>query len=135
MWIRHATLYNVGLLEITPKVSYCYLVIFSMNFKMCNDNVSVTWYEIVLHFLWTWFSTLHYLEFKMFCPKELSFCHKHSFSNYYIFVFFWWKYFKFRLLDSTLFIVWNINGVRRWVAKLKGLENQSLWQRLNSFLV
>ena len=52
MWIRHATLYDVGLLEISPKVSFCYLVIFSMNFKMCNDNVSVTitWYEIILHF-------------------------------------------------------------------------------------
>ena len=31
-------------------------------------------------------------------------------------------YFKLRLLDLTEFIVWNIKGLRHWVAKIKRLE-------------
>ena len=36
-------------------------------------------------------------------------------------------YFKLRLFNLLVFIVWN------WVAKIKGLKIQCLWQRLNSF--
>ena len=43
-------------------------------------------------------------------------------------------YFKLRLFNITAFIVWNIKGLRDWVAKLQGLEYQSLWQKLNSFV-
>ena len=43
-------------------------------------------------------------------------------------------YFKLRLFDLTEFIVWNIKRLRNWVAKMKVLENQSMWQRLNSFV-
>ena len=42
-------------------------------------------------------------------------------------------YFKLTLFDLTAFIVWNIKGLRHWVAKILKLENQSLWQKLNSF--
>ena len=35
-------------------------------------------------------------------------------------------YFKLRLFDLTEFI-------QHWVAKILGLKNQSLWQKLNSF--
>ena len=34
-------------------------------------------------------------------------------------------YFKLRLLGLTWFIVWNIKGLRHWVAKILGSENQS----------
>ena len=44
-------------------------------------------------------------------------------------------YFKLRFFHLTEFIVWNISGLRHWVAKILRLENHSLWQRLNSFLV
>ena len=30
--------------------------------------------------------------------------------------------------------VWNIWGLQHWFAKILGLKNQSLWQRLNSFI-
>ena len=40
-------------------------------------------------------------------------------------------YFIFKLFDLAELIVWNIFGLRHWVAKIYGLENQSLWQRLN----
>ena len=43
------------------------------------------------------------------------------------------KYFKLTLLDLIAFIVWNIKGLRHWVATILNLENQSLWQKLNSF--
>ena len=49
------------------------------------------------------------------------------------FVNFW--YFKLRLFDLTEITFWNILGLRHWVAKIKGLENQSLWQKLNSFMI
>ena len=42
-------------------------------------------------------------------------------------------HFKLRLFDLTEFKVWNILSLRHWVAKVLGLENLSLWQRLNSF--
>jgi len=42
-------------------------------------------------------------------------------------------YFKLSLFDLTEFIVWNILGIRHCVAKILGLENQRLWQKLNSF--
>ena len=32
-----------------------------------------------------------------------------------------------------IFIVWNIKGKWHWVAKILELENQCLWQKLNSF--
>ena len=32
-------------------------------------------------------------------------------------------------------IVWNIKGLRNRILKIKKLENQSLWQKLNSFNV
>ena len=41
-------------------------------------------------------------------------------------------YFKLRLLDLTEIIVWNVYGLRHWVEKIKGLENQSLWQGHNT---
>ena len=40
----------------------------------------------------------------------------------------------FLLFYLTECIAWNIYGLRHWVAKIKGLENQSWWQKLN-FLV
>ena len=40
------------------------------------------------------------------------------------------RYVNLRLIDLTEFIVWNISGLRHWVAKIKGLENQSMWQKL-----
>ena len=61
-----------------------------------------------------------FLKFKIEL-KELSFCHKLQFSN--LFKLIW--YFKHRLFDLAEFIVWNIKGLR--------LENQSMWQKLNSF--
>ena len=61
-----------------------------------------------------------FLKFKIEL-KELSFCHKLQFSN--LFKFIW--YFKHRLFDLAEFLVWNIKGLR--------LENQSMWQKLNSF--
>ena len=42
-------------------------------------------------------------------------------------------YFKLRLFDLTEFILWNIQGLRHWVAKIKELKTHSLLQRLNSF--
>ena len=36
------------------------------------------------------------------------------------------------VLDQKI-LVWNIKGLRYWVPKILGLENQSLWQRVNSF--
>ena len=42
-------------------------------------------------------------------------------------------YFKLTLLYLTVFIVWNVNGLQHWVAAILKLENQSLWQKLNSF--
>ena len=42
-------------------------------------------------------------------------------------------YFKLTLFDLTEFIVWNIKGLRNWIAIILKLENQSLWQKLNSF--
>ena len=36
-------------------------------------------------------------------------------------------YFKFRLLDLAQFIIWNIKDLQHRVAKITGLENQSLW--------
>ena len=40
-------------------------------------------------------------------------------------------FFKFRLFDLT---VWNIKGLCYLVSKIKGLENQSLWQELDSLV-
>ena len=37
-------------------------------------------------------------------------------------------YLKLRFFQLTEFIVWNIWGLRHWVAKILRLENQSLWQ-------
>ena len=42
-------------------------------------------------------------------------------------------YFKLRLFDLKTLIVCNIKGLRYWVAKIQGLENQSLWQILITF--
>jgi len=42
-------------------------------------------------------------------------------------------YFKLRLFNKTGFIVLNIKGLQHWTAKIKEIENLSLWQRLNSF--
>ncbi len=65
----------------------------------------------------------------------MSFCHKLKFSYSISLqpygVHLW--YFKLRLFGLTEFIVWNVKGPRHWVARILGLENQSLWQRLNSF--
>ena len=70
--------------------------------------------------------------------KELSFYHEFKFSNSYGPIYFqpngvnlW--YFKLRLFGLTEFIVWNIKGLRHQFAKIQGLENLSLWQRLKSF--
>ena len=41
-------------------------------------------------------------------------------------------YFKLTLFDLRSFIVWNIKGLRHWVATILKLENQSLWQKLES---
>ena len=43
------------------------------------------------------------------------------------------RYFKLTLFDLIAFIVWNIKGLRHWVATILKLENPSLWQKLNSF--
>ena len=43
-------------------------------------------------------------------------------------------HFKLTLFDLIAFIVWNIKGLRHWVATILKLEHQSLWQKLNSFL-
>ena len=43
-------------------------------------------------------------------------------------------YFKLTLFNPTAFIVWNIKGLPHWVATILNLENQSLWQKLNSFV-
>ena len=68
--------------------------------------------------------------------KELSFSHK-------LYIFFipialqpdvanlW--FFKLRLFDLEEFTIWNIQGLRHWVTKIWRLENQNLWQKLNSF--
>ena len=37
--------------------------------------------------------------------------------------------FKYRLFYLTNIKVWNIQGLRLLVAKIKGLENQSLWKK------
>ena len=42
-------------------------------------------------------------------------------------------YFKLTLFHLSEFIVWNIKVLRHWVATILKLENQSLWQKLNSF--
>ena len=42
-------------------------------------------------------------------------------------------YFKLTLFDIITVIVWNIKGLRDWVATILKLENQSLWQKLSSF--
>ena len=42
-------------------------------------------------------------------------------------------YFKLTLFDIITVIVWNIKGLRDWVATILKLENQSLWQELYSF--
>ena len=45
-------------------------------------------------------------------------------------------YFKLRSFYQTEFIVWIIQGLRHWVEKIYGVENQGLWhQRVNSFLI
>ena len=43
-------------------------------------------------------------------------------------------YFKLTLFNITEFIAWNIKSLRHWVALILKLENQSLWQKLNSFV-
>ena len=40
---------------------------------------------------------------------------------------------KRRLFNLTEFIVRNIKGLQYLVADVRGLENQILWQKLNSF--
>ena len=44
-------------------------------------------------------------------------------------------FFKLSLFNLTESIVLNIKGLQHKVAKIKGLENMTLWQRLNSFSV
>ena len=43
-------------------------------------------------------------------------------------------YFKLTLFNITEFIVWSIKSLRHWVALILKLENQSLRQKLNSFV-
>ena len=43
-------------------------------------------------------------------------------------------YFKLRLFNLAEFIVWNIVSLRHWIERILNLENQSLYQRFNSFL-
>jgi len=43
------------------------------------------------------------------------------------------RYFKLWILLDQIIWVWNIKGLRHWVPKILGLENQSLLQRVNSF--
>ena len=67
--------------------------------------------------------------------KELSLCHKFNFCNPYIFATWWCKSLIFQS-----YIIWSnsityIKGLRHWVATILKLENQSLWQKLNSFNV
>ena len=45
-----------------------------------------------------------------------------------------WNFKLWLLLDQKI-QVWNVKGLRHWVPKILGLENQSLWQRVNSFLL
>ena len=44
------------------------------------------------------------------------------------------KHFKLWILLYPIIKVWNIKGWHHQVAKIKGFENLSLWQRLNSFV-
>jgi len=59
----------------------------------------------------------------------LSFCNKHKFSNPYIFATF--DISNLDYFDLPELIAWNIKGLGN--AKLKELENLSLWQKLNFF--
>ena len=43
-------------------------------------------------------------------------------------------YFKLRLFDLTEFIVWNIKGLRHWVAKM-ALKNKNLLKKFISFRI
>jgi len=65
--------------------------------------------------------------------RKLSFCHNFKFSIPISLklkgVNLW--FFKLRLSNLTEIIVWNIKGLHHQVEKIKGLENMSLWQRLN----
>ena len=61
--------------------------------------------------------------------------HKLSFSISYIFENWWCKhlwYFKFRLFDLTEYCEIS-KVIRHWAAKKQRLENQNLWQIINSF--
>ena len=39
-------------------------------------------------------------------------------------------YFKLGIFNLSEFLVWNGKGLQERVAKILGLENQSLWQKL-----
>ena len=79
-----------------------------------------------------WTQCLYYVYI---IPKELGLCHMLKFSNPNTFATYgtilW--YFELTVIDLTEFIVLNIKGLRHGAAKIKGLENQSLWKRGNSF--
>jgi len=55
-------------------------------------------------------------------------------KNYFSYFYLKRSYITFCLFDLIAFIVWNIKGLRHWVATILKLENQSLWQKLNSFI-
>ena len=76
-------------------------------------------------------SFANFLNKKM-SEKELSFCHKLTFSLQSDGVNLW--YFKLRQFDVTEIIIWNIERLRHRVSNIKGLESRSLWQKLSSFL-
>ena len=42
-------------------------------------------------------------------------------------------YFKLLMLLGDIIKIWNIKGLHHKFAKIKDMENLSLWQRLNSF--
>ena len=71
----------------------------------------------------------------LYTIKELSLCHKFNFCNPYIFATWWCKPLIFKtyiIWSNSIYSLLNIKGLRHWVAKILKLENQSLWQRLNS---
>ena len=85
-----------------------------------------------------YFKILECLKSPKAATKELSLCHKLLFSNPYNFATKCFRPSIFQtiwiLLDQII-KVWNIKGLHHQVAKIKEVENSSLWQILNPFSI
>ena len=122
--------------------------------KKCDEN----WYNIFLFnllfyltiFGWLWEKNSFWddivflaVQFgKMIQIKELRFCHKLKLPNLYISIslqsdYVNLGYFKLRLFGPTEFLVWNIKGRKKKLARknieIRNLEKWSLGQKLSSF--